>query len=94
MCLLLYADNQYAVAKIGDKNRGGGGGGLHDFFPDNWKAKKNKIKSTLRYLQTNYRSLQMNYRYLQTVQYIPIRYWIEKVQKRSKSLPYGATIWF
>ena len=89
MCLLLYADNQYAVAKIGDKNRGGGG--VTRFFP---RQLKSKIIKTLRYLQTNYRSLQMNYRYLQTVQYIPIRYSIEKVQKKSKSLPYGATIWF
>ena len=87
MCLLLYADNQYVVAKIGDKNRGGGG--VTRFFPRQLKSEK----KTLRYLQTNYRSRQMNYRYLQTVQYIPIRYSIEKSpKKRSKSLPYGATI--
>ena len=67
------------------------GGGLYTFFSQTIEKQK---KKTLRYLQTNYRSLQMNYRYLQTVQYIPIRYSIEKVQKRSKSLPYGATIWF
>ena len=85
MFLLLYADNQYAVAKIGDKNWGG----LHDFSQTIEKQKK-----TLRYLKMNNRSLQMNYRSLQTVQYIPIKYSIEKVQKRSKSLPYGAIIWF
>ena len=52
-------------------------GGVTLFFPENWKAKK-----TLNISSKNYRSLQMNYRYLQTVQYIPIRYSIEKVQTR------------
>ena len=40
MCLLLYADNQYAVAKIGDKNRGGG----YTIFSQTIEKQKNKNK--------------------------------------------------
>ena len=47
MCLLLYADNQYAVAKIGDKNRGGGGGGeeVYTIFSQTIEKQKKKNKN-------------------------------------------------
>ena len=59
MCLLLYADNQYAVAKIGDKSQGGG---FTRFFPDNWKAKNKKInfKISTNELQISSNELQIS----------------------------------
>ena len=58
MCLLLYADNQYAVAKIGNKKRGG----VYTIFSQTIEKQKKKInfKISKNELQISTNELQMS----------------------------------